>query len=230
MKKILLASTLALCVTSAFAADPSAVLNVKGTLTNAACTPELGNGGVVDYGFIRLGELSATEVNQIGQKNIDLKINCTSDTKVGFSISDDRYSSKVSSIKIDKAYFDGTTTTNSSNNFGAGVTADNVKIGSWALSAKTDSITADGNAVDFIQSLGYAEVSDMVWTSNATKGVIAPTGQVYTAAASGTLEPVAFKTATFPLVTTLAIQDTTTLAITDDTPVDGQATITLRYL
>ncbi|MBW7782655.1 hypothetical protein K1J48_07880, partial [Enterobacter hormaechei] len=34
----------------------------------------------------------------------------------------------------------------------------------------------------------------------------------------------------FPLVTSLAIQGTDTLAITDDTSLDGQATITLKYL
>jgi hypothetical protein len=44
------------------------------------------------------------------------------------------------------------------------------------------------------------------------------------------LDPLAFQTATFPLVTSLAIQDTTTLAITDDTQLDGQVTISLRYL
>ncbi|EOC3310499.1 hypothetical protein ACI3LC_003279, partial [Salmonella enterica subsp. enterica serovar Kentucky] len=33
-----------------------------------------------------------------------------------------------------------------------------------------------------------------------------------------------------PLKTSLAIQDTATLAITDDTVLDGQATITLKYL
>ncbi|MCL0127260.1 hypothetical protein M2T39_29420, partial [Klebsiella pneumoniae] len=42
--------------------------------------------------------------------------------------------------------------------------------------------------------------------------------------------PVAFTTAVFPLVTSLAIQGTDTLAITDDTSLDGQATITLKYL
>ena len=52
MKKTLLPSTVALCVTSAFAADPSAVVKVKDTLTNAACTPELSNGGGVDCGLL----------------------------------------------------------------------------------------------------------------------------------------------------------------------------------
>ncbi|RCG82452.1 hypothetical protein CSB66_3290 [Enterobacter hormaechei] len=36
--------------------------------------------------------------------------------------------------------------------------------------------------------------------------------------------------AVFPLRVALAVQKTDTLAITDDTPIDGQATITLHYL
>ena len=68
MKKTLLAAILAMSATSAIAANPSAVLKVKGTLTNAACTPTLSNGGVVDYGIINLGMLSATQVISWGRK------------------------------------------------------------------------------------------------------------------------------------------------------------------
>ena len=89
MKKIILATAIALSTTSAFAAE-TAVLKVKGTLTNAACTAELGNGGIVDYGYIRLGELSNTSNNKIGQKQIPVTINCTAPTKVGFTITDNR--------------------------------------------------------------------------------------------------------------------------------------------
>ncbi|WP_436858846.1 DUF1120 domain-containing protein [Citrobacter tructae] len=229
MKKILLASTLALCVTSAFAADQTAVLKVKGTLTNAACTPELSGGGVVDYGTIRLGELSATGVNQLGQKHIDFTINCSSETKVGFQVTEDRYSSDAG-IKVEKAYADGSNTTSNMETFGAGVTAGDVKIGSWALAADVANIMADGKTADFIKSPNWTDDGAAAWSSDTAQGKLEPTQVVYTASATGTVEPVAFTTATFPLITTLAIQDTTTLAITDDTQIDGQATITLKYL
>lgn len=229
MKKILLASTLALCVTSAFAADPSAVLKVKGTLTNAACTPELSNGGVVDYGMIRLGELSSTATNQLGQKNIDLTISCASNTKVGFQVDDDRNSSDAY-LTVENAYFNGSSASLGFDTYGVGVTDGGVKIGSWAVSARTDSILADGKSVDFISSPDWSDSGAPNWTSNATKGQLSPTRAVYSVAATGTLEPVAFKSVTFPLQVSLAIQNTATLAITDDTAIDGQATITLKYL
>lgn len=228
MKRILLASSLALCISSAFAADPTAVLKVQGTLTNAACTPELSNGGTVDYGTIHLGELSATDVNQLGQKNINFTINCSSETKVGFQITDNRSSSNAY-LSVENATFDGRTA-GLGGTFGAGVTANNVKIGSWAVFVQTNSIVADGNTVDFIFSPNWTTSGEPDWSSDATRGRIQPNQAVYTASAAGTLEPVAFKTATFPLVTSLAVQNTATLAITDDTQIDGQATITLKYI
>ncbi|ELN2182734.1 hypothetical protein QZL24_003114, partial [Salmonella enterica subsp. enterica serovar Kentucky] len=42
--------------------------------------------------------------------------------------------------------------------------------------------------------------------------------------------PAAFTTATFPIRVAAAIQGTDTLAITDNTTLDGQATFTLVYL
>lgn len=94
MNKILLAAALFLCVNSTFASE-TAVLKIKGTLTSSACTPEFSNGGVVDYGNIRLGELSSTAVNQLGQRNIDLTITCTAATKVAWNLIDDRADSNA---------------------------------------------------------------------------------------------------------------------------------------
>ncbi len=54
--------------------------------------------------------------------------------------------------------------------------------------------------------------------------------EMFTVATKGTTEPVPYTLAIFPLKTSLAIQNTATLAITDDTDLDGQATITLKYL
>ena len=200
MKKVLLATALSLCVTSAFAANPTAVLKVKGTLTNAACTPTLSNGGTVDYGTINLGNLSATAVNQLGQKNIDLTINCTAATKVSWNMVDDRKDSNAK-LEVENGMFGGDSQTSESQLYGVGKTAGAtpVSIGSYSMFVKTDSVVADGATVDPIYQ-------------------------------QGSLAPLAFETATFPLVTSLAIQDTTTLAITDDTQLDGQVTISLRYL
>ncbi|MDO8232211.1 DUF1120 domain-containing protein [Citrobacter werkmanii] len=226
MKKILLATTLALSVTSAFAADQTAILKVEGLLTNGACTPVLSDGGTVDYGTINLATLNATEVNQIGQKDINLTINCTSPTKVGFTVVDDK-SSTNAGLTVENGRFGGCTAQGTSATFGVGLTTDNVKIGTYAVYIKEDSIVVDSNTVS---SIYHDAEQGGAWQDNTNGRIASLSDTVYAPATTGTLEPLPFTNATFPLVTSLAIQDTSTLAITDDTPLSGQATISLVYL
>ncbi|MFO3897085.1 DUF1120 domain-containing protein [Klebsiella michiganensis] len=226
MKKTLLAAILAMSATSAIAANPSAVLKVKGTLTNAACTPTLSNGGVVDYGIINLGMLSATQVNQLGQKDIDLTINCTSPTKVSWNLVDERSSSNANLV-VENATFNGISLQSIDQTYGVGK-AGEVNIGSYSLFIKNNSVTADGNNVDNI-IVDYYDLGG-TWRNNTNGTTVSSSYRDITVANTGSVEPLAFKTATFPMATSLAIQNTSTLAITDDTPLDGQLTISLRYL
>ncbi|EMJ6429434.1 DUF1120 domain-containing protein [Enterobacter hormaechei] len=225
MKKVLIATALSLCVASAFAAD-TAVLQVKGKLTNAACTPELSKGGVVDYGTIHLGSLSASAVNQLGQNNIDLTITCSAATRVSWTMVDDRAETNAG-LTVNNAMFTGASLSNSSQTYGVGKTTGGVNIGSYAMFVKVDSVTADGATVDPI----YTQNGDTSkWTTSTNGSSQAQNIREFTVAKSGEKVPLAFLSATFPLVTSLAIQDTTTLAITDDTTLDGQLTISLKYL
>ena len=228
MKKILLATALSLCVSSAFAANPTAVLQVKGTLTNAACTPVLSNGGIVDYGTIRMGDLSSTAVNQLGQKNIDLTINCTAATMVSYNMVDDRASSNAN-LTVENATFTGDPISGPTQTYGVGTTsgASPVNIGSFGMFTNLTSVTADGVAADAIYQNFYPAGSWVKSTAGSSQG---QSIRDFTVASPGTLTPLAFLTATFPLTVSLAIQDTTTLALTDDTQLDGQLTISLRYL
>ncbi|SQB26034.1 Uncharacterised protein [Citrobacter koseri] len=56
------------------------------------------------------------------------------------------------------------------------------------------------------------------------------TQDIITVGAKGTLEPAAYSNATYPLKVSLAVDNTTKLAISDDTDISGSATITLRYI
>ncbi|HHW4412732.1 DUF1120 domain-containing protein [Citrobacter freundii] len=214
MKKTLIAAALMVCAGSAFA-DPTAVLQVQGKLTNAACTPELSNGGEVDYGYIHLSTLSATAINQIGEKSIDLTINCTVATKVAVTANDNRVDSnaKLKVGGIGDAYYQ----------FGVGKTDADVNIGDYSLLAKSGTVV-DGATAQIIARNSSAES----W--RAATGLRSDGYTSMTVANVGSIEPLAFTTATIPLTTTLAIQATDTLAITDDTNIDGQATLTLQYL
>lgn len=231
MKKTLIAAALMVCAGSAFA-DPTAVLQVQGKLTNASCTPELSNGGEVDYGYIHLSSLSSTEVNQLGHKDITLTVTCTAPTKVGFFTEDDQQSTAID-ISVENATYSGETYTTGGGfsskpyKFGIGLTEGGVKIGAYTTFLNLDAIIADGKTADTI----YRQKGSDKWTSATTRNTFQNESyRTFTVASTGTLEPMAFTQAEFPLTTSLAIQDTSTLNITDDTPINGQATITLQYL
>lgn len=226
MKKTLIAATLMMCAGSAFA-DSTAVLQVNGKLTNAACTPELSNGGVVDYGYVRLGTLSATAINPLDEKSIELTINCTAPTKVSWYAQDDRADSVPSPILKVKNASGSLVSVPKYLAFGLGQTKDGVNIGNYALMIAQNP-TVDGKAGTLIYRNDDWDASkawsDQVDTQKSDQV------QQLTVASTGTVDPLAFTTATFTLKPHPTIQDTTTLAITDDTPIDGQVTISLNYL
>lgn len=239
MKKTLLAVALAACATSAIA-EPTAVLKVTGVLTNSACSPSFSGGGVIDYGFIHLADLSSTTANQIGQKGgADLTITCASPTKVAWTIKDDRTDS-IAGVAVENGTLTGQTITSPSQYYGVGKTAGGVNIGDYALFVDLNkmAVTVDGisqSASDLIYHQGDAGDTDSWnWTTSlngSTQGGSgAPDFRWMTVSAAGTKIPYAFTSATFPLVASLALKNTSILAITDDTKLDGQMTVTMYYL
>lgn len=223
MKKTLLAALLAVCATSALA-EPSAILKVKGTLTNSACTPTLTQGGVIDYGSYTLSDLSSTAVNQLGQKNIDLNITCDVATKVSWHLVDDSANSRAG-ITVANGNASGGSVSDANQTYGVGFTDGNVAIGNYSLFVNVGNVVADTATVDTIYRLG----SSGSWTKSTDGITEGQDNREITVAAASSVEPLAFTSATFPLVTSLAIQDTDTLAITDDTNLAGQVTISLSY-
>ncbi|WP_333011344.1 DUF1120 domain-containing protein [Kluyvera sichuanensis] len=219
MKKTVLALVLAGMATasmsSAFAAD-SVDLKVTGTLVVGACTPTIDNDAVVDYGDVSVADLSATAANALGAQSTNLNIDCESAMKVGFTTADDRSDSE----KVDTSMGNTATTT-----FGLGFTdasnatmigGYNVAIGAPTYDSKTGSILTSTD-------------SGSTWSASTSATMVNAGTQIYTVGnALGT--PVAFSSAVFPLTVNASTQDTTTLNLADDTPLDGQATITLKYL
>lgn len=228
MKKILLATSVALALSTSAYADSTAVLKLTGTLTNAACTPSLSNGGVADYGRIMLSDLSPTDTNQLGNRDVTLSISCTSPTKVAWTIVDDRADS-VQKLTITNT---GWNNGESWGNFlyGVGKTAGDVKLGAYAVVIHSSSITADDNEA---QGLTSVPSIDDAWVyMSSTSEPVRPSLNMFTVGpkGSGSLYPKAYSNAVFPLRVSLAIQGTDALAITDDTNIDGQATISLVYI
>ncbi|WP_436859234.1 DUF1120 domain-containing protein [Citrobacter tructae] len=214
-------------MTTAHAAD-TAVLKLQGKLTNAACTPELSNGGIADFGFIHTAELSATETNQIGSRDVTLTITCESPTQIGWSIVDDRADTLPTDtfIKVENAGADGSVAFSPSSTFGVGKTAEGVKIGAYAVYADLPNVTGNGVVVDVL----YHATGSTNWNKSINGRPVLGNGNAFTVTNKGEKEPIATTEAVYPLKVVLAIQSTSKLVITDDTPLDGQATISLAYL
>ena len=206
---------------STFAANQSTDLKVQGTLTMGACTPTLSSGGVVDYGKLSIAALNASAVNQLGEHDITLSITCVSPTKVGFSVIDDRADTAADTIPSVNGMKAKPT-----EEFGLGKTAGGINLGSFAILpfSGTNSSTVDGQT-------GRVIISDDNGANWDTNHLVNNDGSEIISFANETdLIPVALTTATDLLGVNAAIQDTTTLAITDDTSLDGQATISIVYL
>lgn len=238
MKKLLVATAVAmtLSITAHAADNNTAVLNVTGKLTNDACTPELSGGGVVDFGTHYVDTLSATETNQLGKKDLTLTINCESPAKVGWSIQDNTVDEAASITIVNPGWNEGDDVWDSNGRFGVGKTAGGVNIGAYAVTLNKDGVTADGEQARIIQGLASTGASFYWGNFNAGSDYDNVTNNgsyvmsLSTTDSESTFEPIAFKTAIFPMRVGLAVQKTSTLAITDNTSITGAATITLHYL
>lgn len=235
MKKLLVATTVAMALSAtAHAADSTAQLKVQGVLTNDACTPSLSGGVSIDFGTYFVDSLSSTDINQLGHKDTTLSITCSSPTKVSWTIEDNV--GDAADIDILNSGFSGGNvyggggSTNA--HFGVGKTAGGVSIGSYAVSINKNASTADGTAQTVISSINTNTDAVTGWTKFFSGRTYDYTETDYQYALSlvNPTQPIAVTNAVFPLRIALAVEKTSTLAITDDTPIAGQATITLHYL
>ncbi|EAA3087585.1 DUF1120 domain-containing protein [Salmonella enterica] len=238
MKKLLIATSVVIGLSaSAQAVESTAVLKLTGVLTNGACIPELSGGGVVDFGTKAVSDLLPTEDNQLGYQDFTLTIQCLSPTIVGWTVEDDRADSKAGvNITGDGTTYNGFTLNPTQTNmygFGLGTTTGGINIGAYVMSADDKNALADGQPAKLLSgSTSYTVDSN--WAVGSPLPMRPNYGYMYTIGSvrSETQygQPDAITTAVFPLRVAAAVQGTNTLAITDNTTLDGQATFTLVYL
>jgi len=225
MRKTLLAVAMAGVAFNALAAD-SADLTVKGVLVNAACSPSLDK-TEVSFGHIPLSNLDKTNANQLGSKDVTLTITCDNAMVMGWTTVDG-HTDSLETLTLSKAGADDSDVTDAANEYGLGK-AGTVNLGSYSITAKTTGVTYDGTAGDLLEADNVGHGSTTAWTKS-TKGVSKPAVRTFTAAVSGETTPKAYKVGVFPLKVTAAVQGTDALNITEDTDLDGLATISLSYI
>ncbi|HEM6631432.1 TPA: DUF1120 domain-containing protein [Citrobacter farmeri] len=230
LNKYLLISGCLLTLANYAQATDSVDLKVTGKLVSGSCTPTLENGGVVDFGHVPLGNLSKTEVNRIGQKKIILSITCSSVMPLGWHVKDNRPDSLVDQA-VPNAFYTGGHCLGGPNKFGLGKTAGGVNIGAYCVGVDVPQATVDGINGDLIyKNIGAGASDSWEKSSEGATRNLSPEDRYLTLADIGSLTPKAGKVFVYPLRVTASIQGTDVLAITDNTNLDGSATISLVYL
>ncbi|MEG5548944.1 DUF1120 domain-containing protein [Enterobacter wuhouensis] len=232
MKKLLIATTMAMALSvSAHAADSTAQLKVQGVLTNDACTPTMSGGGTVDFGTHYVDTLSSTAFNQLGSKDFTLSIHCPTATAVSWGIEDNV--GQPAAVDVENTGFISGNLpiyADQDGRFGVGKTAGGVPIGAYVVAVNKTGVSADGVVTGEVH---YRVPGNSTWMSFSSRiDNVTSTSPLteYALLDSEAKAPIAFIDGVFPMRVTLAVDKTSTLAITDDTPIAGQATITLSYL
>jgi type 1 fimbria pilin len=144
MKKLNLSNVTAiaalLIASGTAVAGPSATLQVKGTITPAACTPTLSNAGIVDFGVTSVGEFTADSDFRLTSKAVNLTVTCTAPTKLKFALTDNR-DGTVPDLDVYPSHV----TALSDSALGLGETTDSKKIGAYGMAISESDVTIDGS-------------------------------------------------------------------------------------
>lgn len=214
MKKLrsLVAVVVALAGVGQTIAASSVDLSVKGTITPSACTPLLSNGGIVDHGKVSAKDLIGT-FNPLPPETLKLKVDCVASTLFAIKSTDNRQGTSADS----EAGGGGLST------FGIGLTHDGKKIGWYTL--KLSGALADGVARPVIESFDghtWMNADTSIWQPSWLRSVYD--------AAVGVPSPMPVQTLVSNLVIETTLRNVKALAIDQDTPIDGSATLDIVYL
>ncbi len=182
-------------------------LTVKGLIVPSACAPSLSANGVVDVGRFSVKDLNQDTWTRLTPVTLQLNINCEAPTLFAMTATDNRTDSAVSNAE-----------------FGIGKTLAGERIGGYYM--ELNKAIADDNNVQPIASMDngttwFPQMEDYAWASNLLVSIQDP---------AGPLVPVAAQNTQLELEVNAYILGTRNLTITQDTPIDGSATIEVRYL
>ncbi|WFW89745.1 DUF1120 domain-containing protein [Citrobacter freundii] len=232
LNKLLVALSLTFISGSALAAGgDTATLKVTGKLVPGACAVNLDNAGIVDYGTMLMTNLSATEDNQLPEKRINMGIKCNSERLVAYTLHDERRDSLYNGV-IKNATVDGSDIPASSNQFGLGLTNDGeTTLGAYTVINWFPDMTYSGSTDNLVFISKKITSDDWSRTaSGSTVNGVDVAARLHTLGNPDTLTPAAFSELKVPLSIKGVLRKGEDLKITDETNLDGEATISLVYL
>lgn len=203
-------------------------VKVAGQIVPAACTLNLGGGGVFNYGNILASTLNRTEYTALPILSLPVSLTCNGPAKVAIRVYDNRADSEIPGLFLPE-YGDGY-------NHGLG-TVSGAKIGGYRLSMKTRSTVADNPNAIVITNITpnappgtwYITRQEYDYMSHSTKyPYLLSWGEQDGSTISGNLVPV--KTVSSELRVDARLNYASELPLSGPIQLDGLATLELVYL
>ncbi len=193
--------------TSALQAASSIDLSVTGVITPSACTPNLSDGGKVDFGKIAAKDLSVDRPTELPDVTLKLSVNCDAETLFALHGRDNRRGSSIYSAL--------------SEYYGLGLINGDQKLGAYRIGVYNP--VAD-TAVYPLFSFDYGKT----WLVNSSGSYM---GHEYWNAFGLVMDtPIALKNVTVDLLIATTIAPARDLTLTQEVPLDGSATVDVVYL
>lgn len=219
IRNALLPAVLASASIGAFAAD-AAELKVTGTIKPAACDVTLSGGAVLDFGDIPANTLNDTAFTNLGNKSVDLTIQCSAAARVALAATDGRRGTNVPGIG---AFLYGNQSDAST--YGVGEVGGK-KVGAYILYSDTAPVVDAATGARLASENGGAS-----WgvSANATNAITPTRWHGFTT--TGALVPGQFKTIKQTYKVQLGLNKKADLPpLTEGIAIDGLATFTVKYL
>jgi hypothetical protein len=179
-------------------------LSVTGQITPSSCIPNLSGGGIVDHGKLTVKDLDPDLPTRLETANLQLEITCEAQTLFTLSTVDNRA---------------GTSAIHPASH-GLGKTADEQMLGSVAFSV-LDPVADSVPVRTLLSSNGGASWRPSTYLGHAGLTAFAAPGDLDT--------PIALKVLTARLSAFTTLVRATDLTLLDEVPIDGQATLQLKY-
>lgn len=198
-------ATLLLTGAGSAVAASSVDLTVRGLITPSACEPSLSGGGNVEIGKISAKDLNADTHTRLPDQTVQLTVTCDAATLMAIEPKDNRAGSAFNP---------------SNTNFGLGLVNGSEKLGAFQMYLQSP--VGDGT------ELGPISSSDggLTWT----RYMYLTNDGITSVANTTTIAPVPVQSLVTDVVIVSFIASADSLTLTEEVPIDGSATLTVKYL
>lgn len=199
----LLSTALLLNLFSTAYAASAIDLSVKGLITPSACSPILSGGGVIDHGKLSAGDLNQGNPTYLPKHTVQMNVSCEAQTLFGLKAIDNR------------------TASGSSSSFGLGFVNGDKKLGWFYLYFNNP--VMDGATARSIVSYD----NGITWRP---EDMFEPGPLFAISTPADTSLPIAGRELAVELEIATGIYDAAGMDLSQEVPLDGSATIEVKYL